>query len=483
MNSNGRYNNNGRLSSGYNGSYNGNYNNRSKSSGYGSYNSMVVQNEPPHAVVKVHEPVRPLNEVSNGPRQPLRPDCRSDSRNDYNGRNESGRYNDRYNDIYNGNYSDSHRTFTECRNTPDSLQYVSDSNRDSIHDHDDYRDNKDEIFGRVNQDVRLQSNVQSGVQPVPQPVPQSNVVANIVDENVIVAGYDTQSTNRCTNGCTNGFTNQVDIRCNNQYIDAYYDIDKSESEENDDDDCFNVSLKIPKKVKKVIIPSNTNVSRYEYYGIEGNLCNNNKYINIAKGKLCEKCNVDTLNLYRSFTVSKGKNHEIDDKFDDDPRLGSTRIIDDFRINSVVKIYKSLKNTKKSCYDVTDCILGLISLKRLDVLCQTLVKDGEYVLCLQDYRNFMKQHYFKVISVDIKEIGGNIVNKIVHTIKCCEDKVITITVAAKRSEGTVLNDSYYNELIIDTKDSYQRVSCDMYNVFSKKNMTEYSYLREIFLFKK
>ena len=56
-------------------------------------------------------------------------------------------------------------------------------------------------------------------------------------------------------------------------------------------------------------------------------------------------------------------------------------------------------------------------------------------------------------------------------------------AVKRGDETVANDSYFNQLTLEVKGTYHRIMCDMYDVYSTKDSTDYKYLREIYLFKK
>lgn len=251
-----------------------------------------------------------------------------------------------------------------------------------------------------------------------------------------------------------------------------------DEDELDELETVNVQLKLPKK-RRILVPPNTNISKSEYtcLGKNKDRC---KYINRTNTSLYKKCTDEDLAFYRTLTISKGGNHEIDDDKEYDPRRPDVRVISDFRINSVVKTFRSFNKVGSR---VSDCLLGIKSLRKLDVLCQTLEEGTEYVLAMQDYRNIVYQHSFKVVSIETEERKEGLVTMAVHKVTCADGRCMYVTVAVKRGDETVANDSYFNQLTFDTKGTYHRIMCDMYDVYSTKNSTDYRYLREIYLFKK
>lgn len=250
--------------------------------------------------------------------------------------------------------------------------------------------------------------------------------------------------------------------------------DMKQLEETED---VNVTVRLPKR-RSVIISPNTNVSKSEYYCIDGD-CIDDKYINRVKTKLEQPCTQETLDFYRQLTISKGMNHEISDDKEYSP-LYCARVINDQRINSVVRLFNILRKNRN--YNVTDCLLGLNTLKRLDILCQTLKCNGKYILILQNYKVNGKRFIFQVTDIQTEDIREYNLVKRVHKFMCGQNRCITITVCLRRDKNPVYSDYCFNEIQIAFNNELVKVTGDMYTATSTKNGSEHEYIAEIFLFK-
>lgn len=287
---------------------------------------------------------------------------------------------------------------------------------------------------------------------------QDNRYENRQDENVRRSQYNRDDIDRIQDEVSRQVTRQ----------------DMKQLEDTED---VNVTVRLPKR-KSVIISPNTNISKSEYYCIDGD-CIDDKYINRVKTKVEQPCTQETLDFYRQLTISKGMNHEISDDKEYSP-LYCTRVINDQRINSVVRLFNILRKNRN--YNVTDCILGLNTLKRLDVLCQALKCNGKYILILQNYRTNGKRFIFQITDIKTEDIREYNLVKRVHKFMCGQNRCITITVCLRRDKNPVYSDYCFNEIQITFNNECVKVTGDMYTATSTKEGSEHEYIAEIFLFK-